>query len=490
MRIDSSMLPGLRTKRRILRGEEAGPSARATACASVRRRATAAALVGLGLALLGVYVGAGSRLASRGDLLAHPSGIYDMDVARVTADWTGHAAPLRASVHPLQKILVAPVGQALAAALPRGQRTAAQLLAAAASALGAVCAGALAFQLSRGAPGAALAAGALAGVSFASLLAGTLPESAVLAGLTSVLPLVLREARRGRALTAGECAAWGALLVAGFGLTVTQVVVVAIAAGFRGMEVVRLARSGGAGAGSGAWGSVASRALVTAVGAAAVAVSLGALQARVYPGSPRLLAENPLVGERPFLRTAVARAAPARQAGRLALHFALVDFAAPLPAYSPFLLRDYGIRTWSLSAEEAGLDRWDGPRRVLAAAWLAALAVLAWAGHWRDRRLAAPAAVLGFHFALHFVYGREYVLYAPHWHAVLVAVLVAAAWNGRLARGRGRRAALGVVCAGLAAALLAANLGVLASVGDEVAHGLGADVRDARGRALAPAVPP
>jgi len=431
------------------------------------------ALAGLGLALFAGYALTGAWLASRGDVLAHSSGIYDMDVARVTADWTGESPPLRASVHPLQKLFVAPLGAALASLHPRGPLGAAQLLAAAASALGAVAAGVLAFQLARGAAGAALAACALTGVSFAHGLAGALPESAVLAGLASVVPLVLREARRGRALGVGEGAVWVGLAVVGFGLTVTQGGVVAIAAAFRAAERVR--------AGSPSAAGLAGRATLALAAAAALALALGALQARLYPGAPAVLAESPLAGERPFLRDAELRATPVRHAARLAGHFLVVDFLAPLPARSPFLLRDYGIPTWSLSAEEARLRGWHAGRLGLAAVWVAALAALAWGGRWRDARLAAPAGVLAFHFGLHLLYGREYVLYAPHWHAVAVAVAVAAAWNGRL--GRTPRA-LGLVCAGLAAALLASNAGVLAAVGDEVAHGLGADVRDTQGRPL------
>jgi hypothetical protein len=80
-------------------------------------------------------------------------------------------------------------------------------------------------------------------------------------------------------------------------------------------------------------------------------------------------------------------------------------------------------------------------------------------------------------FGLHFFYGREPILYSPHWHGVLVGVLVAASWNGLSQR----RWILLAAAGGLSAAMLANNLVVLDSVYREVDAGLGIDARDSEG---------
>jgi hypothetical protein len=80
-------------------------------------------------------------------------------------------------------------------------------------------------------------------------------------------------------------------------------------------------------------------------------------------------------------------------------------------------------------------------------------------------------------FALHLVYGREYVLYAPHWHGVLVALLVAAAWR----RHPQRQVLLTGAALLLAAAMLVNDRAVMDAVYDEVDAGLSIRVRDGAG---------
>jgi hypothetical protein len=429
------------------------------------------AFAALAAALLGLYVFVAFSLPGDADVLPHSSGIYDMDVKRVMVDLTTDKPGYRTSVHPLQKILLAPLGRGLTR-LQGDPLTAAKTLALLATWLGALLAGALARALTGGDWTAACAATALAGTSFAFLLAAGIPESATFAGLATIAPLLWWLARRPHPLTLGETLVWGGLASLAFGLTLTQVANVAIAFGVRLWEqranlATRVLR-------------VRTAAVVGTALVLAAALSEG--QARLHPGTPRFWQDAPLASERAFLRTGALCATPLAHTGRLLLHFAVIDFAAPRPALSDFLLRDHGIPTWSLSAEEAGLREWWPAALLLGTLLVAAFALAAVFGRWRDPRLLAPGLCLLFHFALHALYGREYALYAPHWHGLLVAVVVAPLWNA----GRARRA-LALGCGLLAAALLANNLYVLRTSYAEVDWGLGAERRDLHGERLAPA---
>jgi hypothetical protein len=92
-------------------------------------------------------------------------------------------------------------------------------------------------------------------------------------------------------------------------------------------------------------------------------------------------------------------------------------------------------------------------------------------------RFVAPAVCVASQLALHVVYGREYVLYSPHWHGVLVALLVAAAWTGFPRR----RPAMLMAAVALSATMLANDVVVMRAVYGEVEAGLGVRARDARG---------
>jgi len=201
------------------------------------------------------------------------------------------------------------------------------------------------------------------------------------------------------------------------------------------------------------------------------------LQSELYPQAARADAERPLAVELHFLRTDRLAAAPVSHTGRLIGHFLIFDFVAPFPGYSDFLIRDYALDYWSLSVEEAGLAQWAPAQIALAGAVLLA-ALAAFAGLRRaDARFVAPALCVVSQFALHLAYGREYVLYSPHWHGVLVAVLVAAAWN-RFPRRRGVMLAAAAV---LSAAMLLNDLVVMRAVYREVEAGLGTRGRGAGG---------
>jgi hypothetical protein len=201
------------------------------------------------------------------------------------------------------------------------------------------------------------------------------------------------------------------------------------------------------------------------------------VQSQRYPQAARVEVERPLAVELHFLRTDQLAAAPVSHAGRLIGHFLVFDFVAPFPGHSDFLIRDYGLDYWSLSVEEAGLEQW-APAQIALAGALLLVALVACAGLRRaDAKFVAPALGVLSQLALHLVYGREYVLYSPHWHGVLVAVLVAAAWNG-LPRRHGAMLAAAAV---LSAAMLQNDLVVMRAVYREVGAGLGVHGRDAAG---------
>jgi hypothetical protein len=200
------------------------------------------------------------------------------------------------------------------------------------------------------------------------------------------------------------------------------------------------------------------------------------LQTRLYPGTPLLWDLHPLADETPWLRLEALGETPVRHVLRLLAHFGVIDFAAPLPGHSDFLLRS-GFDYWSLSLEEG---TWTPAQRILGAAVGVGVALAAAAGlRSREPRLLAPALCVAFQLGLHLFYGREYVLYSPHWHGVWVALLVAGAWNG-LPRSLLRFAPWAVAV--LSALLLANNLLVMRAIYREVRFGLAAEHRDAEGR--------
>jgi len=425
-------------------------------------------------ALAAVYAYAAFGLSGDAPVLRFMSGIFDMDVARVVVDFTTDEPARRSGVHPLQKVLVAPLGGALRRhVFDGGALAATRAVCLAATALAALLAGVLARQLAGGSRAAGFAGGMLCGASFASLLAASVPESAAVAALGGVAPLVLLGARRDRELSWGEAVAWGLLAVPAFGLTLTQGLFFAVALGAR----VLLARRHGLASAGAAAGHVALALAVFALAAAA----LLRVQVRAYDTNP--LARPELFTERAFLRTDALREEPAAHVGRVVLHFALVDFVAPAPALSDHLMQRWNLDYWSLSLEEAHPARWAPARQALAAAWLVFVAFAASGLRRGDAFTAAVALAVLAQLGLHLLYGREYVLYAPHWQAPLAALLAAGAAR---ALGRRRRLLPGLAAL-LAACLLANGLVVLDRVYREVEAGLATSARDPIGRVLEPA---
>jgi hypothetical protein len=433
-------------------------------------------------ALLGIYLYAGFALPGDVGVMRHSSGLYDMDVPRVVADVTTSLRAYRTGVHPLQKLLLAPVGQWVNVHVFDGgnRLAAAKVLIAVAMTLNAFLVGVLAWQLARRSLPAGLLAGALCGVSFSSLLAATIPESAAFSCLATVVPLVVLNARAGKPFTWGEAVAWAGIGVLGFGITITQVTHAAIALAVR-LTALRGERTALRGEAEEATAATLAPRVGLALGLAALAIGLGAhAQSALYPRSTLFWEANPLDSERSYLRVDELAAQPLRHTTRLLGHFALYDFAAPAPAFSDYLIREFDHDYWSISIEESGWSDWRPLSRALVAVFVVAFVGVCGFLCRGDARFLAPVLSLASQFGIHLLYGREYVLYSPNWHGVLVAVGIAGAWNG-LAVGRPRLIAAGAI---LCAALLASNLGVLGEVHREFGAGLEAAKRDASGRLL------
>jgi hypothetical protein len=327
-------------------------------------------------------------------------------------------------------------------------------------------------QLSRGSAGAGVAAGLVCGTSFSSVLAATVPESAAFASFGALIPLLFLNARFERPFPWWEALIWGGIGALAFGLTVTQATHWGIALGVR---LLALRRSGAA------IGKPLAKAALAAVLGGVLVLGGAWLQTQRYPRTQPFYAQDVIGDELRWTRPEAYRQEPLRQAGRLLSHFALLDFAAPSPAYSSYLVKRGFAHYWTLSIEEAGLAQWSPAQLLLGGALLACVLFAIAVGRWRDERLLAPALCVAIQLALHFLYGREYVLYSPHWHGVLVALLVAATWNGLAERGRRWLPVAGGI---LAAALLANNLAVMQQVYREVEAGLDLQVRDLNGRVL------
>jgi hypothetical protein len=439
-------------------------------------RALAASLGAL--ALFALYGHASWVVPAGAKVMRHSSGIYDMDVGRVVADFTTGLPAYRPVVHPLQKLLVAPLGQFVNTRLfdGRDRLGAAKVLIAAFMTLDVLLVGLLAYQLARRSLIAGLVAGLVCGLSFSSLLAASIPESAAVSCLGTVIPLVFLNARIGRSFTWWEAGAWGVLGVFCIGFTITQIVHWAIAL------VVRLVLVRRESPGPDHRMRLVPKVAVAIAVAVVLTLSGARLQSTLYPGTAAFYAKSPLASERHYLRVEAVARAPLQHTARLLGHFLLYPFLAPLPAYSDYLIRDFGLGYWSLSVEESRPEHWLPAPRALSAALLLGL-LLACAFRGRVGLLfLAPSLSVASQFALHFFYGREYILYSPNWHGVLVAVVFAAAWNGM---GR-RRIAFLIAVAVLGAAMLVNNLDVMKAVYREVDAGLAVELRDAEGNLVEP----
>ena len=438
-----------------------------------------AAIALAGLGSFALYAFGAFVLPGDANVMAFSSGLFDMDVSRVVSDLATDRPAYRSSVHPLQKLLVSPIGRAIDAIAFDGRNPLG-----AARVLVGLChdpAGAR-----RGNVGVAVdacfAVGGLSrpsrcvGFSFTTWLAASVPESAAVSSLAAVAPLLFSNARWRRPFTTWEALVWGLLGVLGFGLTITQLCFWAFALGARATLGRERADADTAAGAVTPWAGLA---LVAGV---VVLLGWGAvqLQATWYPPATQAQSGSALANELHFFRTAELGAAPAAHLARLLAHVALFDFVAPFPGISEFLIRDYGLDYWSLSVEAAGSSEWAPAQLVLAFAvglWVA-LGCIGLRGG--DARLLAAVLGVGAQIAIHVFYGREYVLYAPHWHAVWVALLVTGAWR-LLPR---RALTLTLLALSLSAAMALNDVVVMRAAYAEFEAGLGVSVRDSNGALL------
>lgn len=383
------------------------------------------ALAVCGLFLLGVYLFASFGLAPNVDLLRFSSGILDMDTSRLVRDWATTGSAVRASLHPLSKLLLAPIGIALHASPPSAQHAldATRLMVAFSMALDAILVGWLAARLSGGRLWAGVAAAVISGVSFCSILMGAMPESASVACLSALIPLLLLDLRFDREFTFAEAVAWSLAGVFAIAFTVSQGSWWLVALGTRVWFLLRTTT----GSRAVAW-RLAPRLLVALILGVALTWWAVDLQARIHPGTHAFeWAPGGREAENAYLRLDDLQQRPLAHGVRLLAHFFLYDFAAPFPTYSSFLIDHYKLSWWSLSIEETRLRDWRLLQLICWAALLAALVPVARGLRHADRRFVAPLLGLGGQLVLHAVYGREYVLYAANWHGVLVATAIAAA---------------------------------------------------------------
>lgn len=440
-----------------------------------RSRAVCLRRAALGLALFAGYLAASFGLSGDANILRLNSSIFDLDVGRIVHDWATSEPGRRTHAHPLYKLLMAPLGTGIQLA---GLRPvdATRVLAAASMALNALLVGALASQLAGGARGARTLATLLCAGSFSSLLLAGIPDAASVSCLATVAPLLFLNARAARRFGWGEAAGWSLLGAFALAVTVTQIAhwAIALLARVSWLRPAAGRSDGGA--------PLAARLLAIAVGGALLVCGAVELQERVYPGTGRFWERKaPLAELRSFRHPDRSDTGAGAHALRLARHFGGVNFVAPMPAYSDYVIREWRQPYWSLSLEEA--RDWQPAQRALQLAWLGTLALALLSLRRCDRRFAAPLLCVASQFALHFAYGREYILYSPNWHGAVTAVCVAALWNAWPDRWRALSLAVGTLCLGIALNSLA----VMDRVYREVAIGLEASRRDDEGRPLAPA---
>lgn len=356
------------------------------------------------------------------DLVGSPgNAFFDMDTARVIGDWTSLAEFDRSRAHPLYKFLAFP-GMAINALFFRGENATAavRLMCIAGVLIHAMMAGFLAWQLAGGNRLAGIVAGIVVAASFPSFLLAGIPDSAALSGIATLAPFLCLYSRRGKPLVAWEIVVWVLLGVIGFGITISQVLFVFIAFFFRLWWAIPAEKSWPARAKWGAGWSLAM--LVPLVLAVYLSLQLHGL---VFGGGDRHYKVDRIVEkEMKYVETDELSSIPHVRFWRLLRQWSLYNFVAPTP----------GIATWnpprderqfiSITQVETTAQNWRWWHLPVLLSQVALLGLVIACGRHRWELLPILCG-LAFQFALHFVYGREFVIYALNWHGLFVAWLVA-----------------------------------------------------------------
>jgi len=369
-----------------------------------------------------------SRLFGRADL------VLGTDVPRVIADLTRFDANhYRTKVHPIFVILLNPLGLLLKELLGM-PRLAAITMNAAFAALGVALFHGVLRRWEVAAPRAALWS-VLFGLSASQLFFGAVPETYAFSGASLLLLFAL--------FASGGAAGWRfvAASVFSFGMTVTNL---AVAVWLRALA---LADSGGL------WPLIPRLVRYTAA-VVGITAALGMLQAWRYPRAKLFFGPAALQEETQYAFLPAGPSDLARRAAYLAANGMLFNLAAPTLHVDKIGHR-YPVTTFARPGP--GALRPAGALHALL--WLALVgAASAWATRQRlhrQTRFQALIGCLGFHLALHFLYGETLFLYSCHWtFAVLaLAALVLEHWLGA----RPGRATRAVSLLGALIALQAAN---------------------------------
>ncbi|MDH3685486.1 MAG: hypothetical protein OEP95_04630 [Myxococcales bacterium] len=434
-------------------------------------------LIGVCLAAVAFHSWVAFERAGSIEIRSFPSSVFRMDVFRAPRDWATVLPSGRTSVHPLTKLALTPIGLTIRRHVPGAGSPvdAARVLAIAGVALTTLLAGLLTARLAGGDLRAGALASLLTAVSFSSVLLAAIPESASLAGVATLAPLLFLANRAEKPWTTAESAGWLLLGLLGIAITVTQLAHWGIALLCR-WTMLRPA--------SGSPGRAFARLPLLLALVLGLAMAGSWLQAERYPGSRKFYEITAVASdESAFLRLADLRDEPLNHVARVASHFVGVNFVAPFPERSNAFIEEWDANYWILSVESPWRAEWSGAQRALGGvlALLLAAGVVALARR-PDPFFAAPLLSIAAMFGLHLLYGHEYLLYAGHWHGLVVAVLVAAAWRAW----PGRRGFIAAAIVALSVGVGANSVAVMDRVYAELDYGLQTVRRDAEGRPLIP----
>lgn len=432
-----------------------------------------------GCAFVALYLYGSFGLVGNARVTAYSSGIFDMDVGRIVYNLSSDAKGIRTPVHPLIKIFMLPVVglvRAIGGTL-ENPLNAMRLIIALSMAANSLLCGWLASQLCHGRLLPGIAAALISACSFSALLLGSIPETASLSALSTVVPLVYLNHRHTRPFSWGEALVWSLIAVFCITFTVTQIVHFLIAIGARGYLARRHGEPLGRALVRAPWPKLASLVLVFAI----LSGGLAELQRALYRDTPVFYHGPGIAHEQRYIRLGLIASEPVRHTASVFSQLLIYDFAAPRPGFSDNIPFFRNAPFWSISLEETRPSQWTAWHWLVIALLCAALVIAAASLRRANLLFLAPALSVSSQFALHYFYGREYVLYSGNWHGVLVALLVAATF--RAFPRHGVRCATAASL--LAALLLANNLATLDWVYRQVESGLEASLRDGEGELLA-----